>query len=341
MGGFFSKNPTTYLAPLAGVTDRAFREVCRLFFNGTAFTEMVSINALYNGNFKTYEILEAQPDDVCQIFGSSTEVLRAVADSLNAQDVAGFDINCGCPAPKVLSSGGGAVMMRDIASAERFIRTAVEVLNKPISVKFRLGWDSSSINCIDFGRMCEAAGAARVCLHGRTRAQGFGGSADWSYIRKLKNTLKIPVIGNGDIRSVQDARSMVMETGCDGVMIGRAAMGHPWLLGEVERILYESAEGSPSDYTGEFISDCIGMRAVARIGEEPDLSIMSRYEAACLHFDKLLEYKGKRAVLEMRKHASWYMKSVPGAAAVRRQINEASTEAEMRKALEYLKMGEG
>lgn len=333
MGGVFSDDPVLYLAPLAGVTDRAFREVARCFFGGTVFTEMVSINALYNRNYKTFQILEAEPEDVCQIFGSSPEVLRAVADELNAQEVAGFDINCGCPAPKVLSSGGGAIMMRDIAAAESFISTAVKVLKKPVSVKFRLGWDHSSINCLDFGRMCESAGAARVCLHGRTRAQGFGGSADWSYIGALKNTLSIPVIGNGDVRSAEDAVRMADETGCDGVMIGRAAMGNPWLLGEAERCLNERRARA-----GRF--DGAGATEARLGGGCAGTAYMPRYETALLHFEKLLKYKGNRAVLEMRKHASWYMKSVPGAAALRRQINEASTESEMRAVLEYLKTEE-
>lgn len=304
-------NSRVFLGPMAGITDRAFREICKLFFRGIVTSEMVSVNALYYKNVKTTEILPVDSEDWCQIFGRQSERLEAVADQLNAMPFAGIDINCGCPAPKIVSNGEGSALMKEMSVAENFISEAVKVLKKPVSVKFRLGWDYTSVNCVDFAKMCEFAGASRICLHARTRSQMYEGRAQWDYIRRVKAAVAIPVIGNGDVQSADDAERMISETGCDGVMIARGAMGNPWLLAEVEA------------------------RLSGRIPETP--TEKRRYETAMLHFRKLLRYKGDRAVFEMRKHASWYMKSVPGAAELRRRINAASTEREMAAVLEMLK----
>ncbi len=321
-----------FLAPLAGVTDRAFREVCRLFFHGSICSEMVSINALYYKNYKTFEILQTEREDICQIFGRDAERLEAVADMLNAQVCSAIDINCGCPAPKITSNGEGSHLMREMDTAETFIRTAVRVLDKPVTVKFRLGWDYDSINCVEFAQMCEAAGASRVCLHARTRSQMYEGTAKWEYIKQVVDSVSIPVIGNGDVRSAEDAVRMVEETGCSGVMIGRAAMGNPWLLRDVERALARYF------HEEEELDAAIAERAdTFEDGDIAPCDAFSRYETAVLHFQKLLKYKEKRAVLEMRKHAAWYMKNVDGAARLRKQINTATNEREMMEALEYLK----
>ncbi len=294
---------------MAGVTDRAYREVARRFFDGTLCSEMVSINALYYKNEKTFEILQTEPEDVCQIFGRDHERLAEVAERLNEQPCSAIDINCGCPAPKITGNGEGSWLMREPEVAECFIKTAVQTLEKPVTVKFRLGWDYHSVNCVEFAKMCEAAGATRICLHARTRSQMYEGEAKWEYIKQVVEAVDIPVIGNGDIRSAEDAVRMMAETGCAGVAIARAAMGNPWILTEIENALYGTVKND----------------------------LPSRYETAVLHFQKLLQYKGKRAVLEMRKHASWYMKNIEGAAKLRQKINTATTEPEMMAALEYLK----
>ncbi len=343
-----------FLAPLAGVTDRAFREVCRLFFHGSICSEMVSINALYYKNYKTFEILQTESEDICQIFGRDAERLEAVADILNEQPCSAIDINCGCPAPKITSNGEGSHLMREMDTAETFIRTAVRVLNKPVTVKFRLGWDYDHVNCVEFAQMCEAAGASRVCLHARTRSQMYEGNAQWQYIKQVVDNVHIPVVGNGDVRSAEDAIRMVEETGCSGVMIGRGAMGNPWLLGDVEKALaryfHEEDElnkaiaerrdaldpcGTPGNPgVDAYVDGHADFRALSGRAEGWSFS---RYETAVLHFQKLLKYKEKRAVLEMRKHAAWYMKNIAGAARLRKQINTATNEREMMEALEYLK----
>ncbi|MDO4799573.1 MAG: tRNA dihydrouridine synthase DusB [Bacillota bacterium] len=309
------------LAPMAGVTDKPFRQIVREQFGGGVTTEMVSVSALYFKDHKTELLMDiegeydaADPSSrsriALQIFTKDPDRIEAVAPLLSAHPAGSVDINMGCPAPKITGNGEGSALMRDIDLAERIIRSAVRTVDKPITVKFRSGWDQGSINAVEFARMCESAGATAITVHPRTREQMYEGHSDWNLIAACKRAVSIPVIGNGDIHSPEDAKRMLDETGCDAVMIGRASMGNPWLLGQIERYLD----------TGE-------------LPKPIDLS--TRLETALRHFALLVEHKTEHiAVLEMRKHASWYLKGLPGSAAFKSEVNRATTAEQVIRLLQ-------
>ena len=278
------------LAPMAGVTDLAFRAVCRQLGAGYTYTEMVSAKALCFEDKKTIRLLTLAKDEhpaAVQIFGSDPGCIReaaGLAAQLSGADV--VDINMGCPTPKIVSGGDGCALMRDPALAEKVIRAAAEGCRVPVSVKIRLGWDKGAKNAVDFARMAEQAGAAAVCVHGRTRGQMYAGHADWEAIAQVRQALTVPVIANGDIVSGADAVRARRITGADMLMIGRGAFGNPWIFEQAAAAL----EGKP---------------------EPPRPPLKERFDLALRQFELAMEDKGERiAVLEARKHYAWYLRGV-------------------------------
>ncbi|BCU80312.1 tRNA-dihydrouridine synthase [Polycladomyces abyssicola] len=301
------------LAPMAGVCNPAFRLIAKEFGAGLVCAEMVSDKAILHGNERTKQMLyvdEREKPLSLQIFGGSKETLVEAAkyvDQYTNADI--IDINMGCPAPKIIKCDAGAKWLLDPNKIEEMVSAVVAAVKKPVTVKMRIGWDEDHIYVVDNALAAERGGAQAVAVHGRTRAQMYTGRARWEYIRQVKEAVKIPVIGNGDVFTPQDARRMLDETGCDAVMIGRAALGNPWMLYRTVHYLT----------TGELL---------------PEPTPREKVEIALLHMDRLIKLKGEKvAVREMRKHASWYLKGMRGAAKVKDQINEQETREGMERVL--------
>jgi tRNA-dihydrouridine synthase B len=308
IGGFIPDNPF-FLAPLAGVTDSPFRRLCRAQGAAVVCSEMVSAKGLWYGSGKTERLLRVCADEApvaFQIFGREPEMLAFAARTLDGRENALLDINMGCPVPKVVKNGEGAALLRDPDLAGRLVEAAVSATRKPVTVKLRIGWDAASVNAAEMAKTLEAAGAAALAVHGRTREQFYGGKADWRVIRRVKETVGIPVIGNGDIRSGADALRMLAETGCDFVMIARGALGNPWIFREALAL-----------YRGE------DLPAPPGPGERVDMILR--------HLELLVAEKGERvAVLEMRKHAAWYLKGIKASAGLRGKLNAVVSAAEFQ-----------
>ncbi len=289
------------LAPMAGVTDLAFRAVCRELSGCYTVSEMVSAKALCYGDKKTSALLklgEGEHPAAVQIFGCDEDCMeRGAALALERSGADVIDINMGCPVPKVANSGDGSALMRDPDKAVRVAKAVIRgAAGVPVTVKFRLGWDKGSINCVDFARRMEDAGVSAVAVHGRTRTQMYSGAANWDYIREVKQAVSIPVIANGDVFSARDAVRILQYTGADMAMVGRGAFGNPWLLQQCVAAL-EGREAPPL----------------------PPLA--QRCDTAARQFRLALEQKGERiACLEMRKHYAWYLKGVPYASYWKEQV---------------------
>lgn len=287
---------------MAGVTDAVFRRLCREQGCGLTYTEMVSAKGLRYAGKNSLQLItqdEGSPS-ACQIFGSDPDIMagQAASEALLGFDI--IDINMGCPARKITANGEGCSLMKTPELAERIIKSCVKVNAKPITVKFRAGWDETSINAVEFARMAEGSGAAAVTVHGRTASMGYSGRADWGIIERVKNAVKIPVIGNGDITRPEQAFDMLRATGCDAVMIARGAQGNPWIFAQIIDI----ASGR----------------------QPPSVTLRQRCETAARHLRELAALKGERtAVLQMRKHAAWYLKGVPQTAHLRQRINAAGS----------------
>ncbi|WP_152395742.1 tRNA dihydrouridine synthase DusB [Paenibacillus guangzhouensis] len=314
IGNIEMKNQVV-LAPMAGVCNPAFRLIAKEFGTGLVCAEMVSDKAILHGNKRTIEMLYVDDREKplsLQIFGGDRESLVEAAKVVDTQTNADIiDINMGCPVPKITKCDAGARWLLDPNKIYEMVSAVVDAVKKPVTVKMRIGWDSDHIYVVENAKAVERAGGQAISVHGRTREQLYTGKADWAYIKDAKQAVSIPVIGNGDVVTPEDAKRMLEETGCDGVMIGRGALGNPWML-------YR---------TVEYLSTGILL---------PDPSAQEKIRIAILHMDRLVALKGESvAVKEMRKHLAWYLKGLSGAARIKDVIMEETRRDEMVRILEH------
>lgn len=306
------------LAPLAGVADRAFRELCRSY--GAAYTvcEMASAKGISLGDKKSQELLsvtETERPAGAQIFGNDPETMAEATKRVLDFNPQFIDINMGCPAPKVASSGGGALLMKSPELAEKIVKAVVEASTVPVTVKMRSGWDENSINAVELAKRCENAGASAITVHGRTKVQMYAPPVNTDIIKDVKNAVSVPVIGNGDVTDGISAARLLEETGCDMVMVGRGALGRPWVFKEINAYLEH-----------EVIL--------------PEPPAIERMRVMLAHIEKLCEYKGLRVgIREARKHAAWYTKGLRGAANYRARIGGINSIDDLRQiALELVEV---
>lgn len=311
--GNFTLKSNVFLAPMAGITDKPYRTICRQYGAGMVCSEMVSAKGLHYNDKKTASLMDVRGESPCaiQIFGSDPDIMAEIVPKVMEYGPDIIDINMGCPAPKIVGNGDGSALMKTPELMGRIARAVSEVSPVPVTVKIRKGWeDDNSLEC---ARILEENGVAAITVHGRTRREFYSGKADWDVIKRIKEELSIPVIGNGDIFKAEDAVRMIEYTGCDGVMVARGAQGNPWIFRQIDELM---REGKVSTFP----------------------TPKEKLETALKHINMLIEDKGEsRGIKEARKHIAWYIKGLKGASAIKTEIFKISDYATMSDVLnEYI-----
>ena len=299
--GNVSLDNRVFLSPMAGVTDLPFRLICKQKGCGMLYTEMINAKALCYNDENTKKMTKIEDEEhpiAIQIFGSEPEYMGRAAEILNSHSNEILDINMGCPAPKVIKNGDGSALMKNPKLVEQVMKAVVEHSTKPVTLKIRKGWDDNSVNAVEIAKIAEQAGISALAIHGRTREQYYSGKADWDIIKEIKDSISIPVIGNGDVFEIEDAINMLEKTNCDAIMIGRGAQGNPWIFNRINHYMQ----------TGEILAKPTAEEKISTAIEHMKLAVAEHGEYV--------------AVREMRKHIGWYIKGLKNSARYRDEINK-------------------